>query len=152
MGRLFHLESPLKDLCMASGQFAIAEYALVVRRSRTGRGLFTDDPIERGRCIVEYAGRVISRAEEYTSNSKFLFVVNRRKTIDGWEKTNIARYINHSCQPNCEIEIWRGRVYVVAKRAIKPGEELFYDYDTEYFNAHIRPKGCKCTKCSPDER
>jgi SET domain-containing protein len=134
---------------MASGKFAIAEYALVVRRSRTGRGLFTDDPIERGRCIVEYAGRVISRAEEYTSNSKFLFVVNKRKTIDGWEKTNIARYINHSCQPNCEIEIWRGRVYVMAKHAIKPGEELFYDYDTEYFNAHIRPKGCKCSKCSP---
>lgn len=135
---------------MAKRKFAIAKYELVVRRSRTGRGLFTVDPIERGRCIVEYTGRVLSEAEEYTSNSKYLFAVNKRKTIDGREKTNIASYINHACRPNCEIEIWRGRIYVMAKRTIKPGEELFYDYDTEYFSEHIRPKGCKCSKCSQD--
>ena len=138
---------------MAKRKFAIGEFELVVsRRSRTGRGLFTVDPIERGRCIVEYTGRVLSEAEEYTSNSKYLFAVNKRKTIDGRKKTNIARYINHSCRPNCEIEIWRGCIYVMAKRAIKPGEELFYDYDTEYFNEHIRPRGCKCSKCTPDGR
>src|SRR5665213_3462439 len=130
-----------KKVGMAKRKFAIAKYELVVRRSRTGRGLFTVDPIERGRCIVEYTGRVLSEAEEYTSNSKYLFAVNKRKTIDGREKTNIARYINHACRPNCEIEIWRGCIYVMAKRTIKPGEELFYDYGAEYFNEHIRPKG-----------
>jgi SET domain-containing protein len=135
---------------MAKRKFAIGNYALVVRRSRTGRGLFTSDPIERGRCIAEYKGRVLSEAATYTSKSKYLFAVSKTKTIDGWEKRNIARYINHSCRPNCEIEIWRGRVYVLAKRAIKPGEELAYDYCSEYFDAHIRPKGCKCSKCSPD--
>jgi SET domain-containing protein len=134
---------------MAKRKFALGEYALVVRRSRTGRGLFTADPIERGRCIIEYTGRVLAEAETYASTSKYLFAVNERKTIDGFCKTNLARYINHSCRPNCEIQIWRGRIYVMAKRAIKPGEELFYDYDTEYFDAHIRPKGCLCSKCSP---
>jgi len=124
----------------------------MVRRTRTGRGLVTADPIERGRCIVEYKGRVLSPTEEWTSKSKYLFAINKRTTIDGREKTNIARYINHSCRPNCEIEIWRGCVYVMAKRAIKPGEELFYDYGADYFNRLIRPKGCKCPQCSPDGR
>ena len=137
---------------MAKGKFTTGKYGLVVRRSRTGRGLLTLDPIESRRCIVEYTGRILSEAEEYTSKSKYLFAVNKTKTIDGREKTNIARYINHSCRPNCEIDIWQGRIYVMAKRAIKPGKELFYDYDTEYFNEHIRPKGCKCSKCSPDVR
>jgi SET domain-containing protein len=130
-------------------KFAIAEYTLVVRRSRSGRGLFTAGPIAKGRCIVEYTGRALSEAETYVSKSKYLFAVNQRKTIDGWEKSNIARYINHSCAPNCEIEIWRGRIYVMAKRDIKPGEELSYDYDTEYFSAFIAPKGCMCSKCCP---
>jgi SET domain-containing protein len=137
---------------MAKRKFATGEYALVVRRSRTGRGLFTADPIGKGRCIVEYTGRALSEAEMYASKSKYLFAISRTKTIDGWEKTNIARYVNHSCWPNCEIEIWRGRIYVMAKRRIMPGEELLYDYDTEYFDAHIKPKGCMCAKCSPDTR
>jgi SET domain-containing protein len=88
----------------------------------------------------------------HASKSKYLFAISQTKTIDGWEKTNIARYINHSCRPNCEIEISRGRIYVMAKRRILPGEELSYDYETEYFDAHIKPKGCRCSKCSPDGR
>jgi len=134
---------------MPKGKFAIGEYELVVKRSRAGRGLFTLGPIERGRCVVEYTGRVLSEAEMYTNNSKYLFGISEKKTIDGRGKTNAARYINHSCRPNCEIETWRGRAYIMAKRAIKPGEELSYDYGTEYFDEHIRPKGCKCLKCSP---
>lgn len=137
---------------MAKRKFATGKYALVVRRSRTGRGLFTADPIGKGRCIVEYTGRALSEAEMYASKSKYLFAISQTKTIDGWEKTNIARYINHSCRPNCEIAISRGRIYVMAKRPIMPGEELLYDYDTEYFDAHIKPKGCMCSKCSPDGR
>ncbi len=134
---------------MAKIKFDVGQYEFRVKRSRTGLGLFTADPIARGRCVVEYTGCVLSKEEEYTSNSKYLFEVNRNKTIDGRGKSNIARYINHSCRPNCEIEISRGRVYVMAKRAIKPGEELFYDYGPEYFAKHIRPKACKCAKCFP---
>ena len=137
---------------MAKRSFATGEYTLMVRRSRTGRGLFTGDPIEKGQCIVEYTGRALSEAEMYASKSKYLFAISQTKTIDGWEKSNIARYINHSCRPNCESEISRGRIYVMAKRRIMAGEELFYDYDTEYFNAHIKPKGCMCSKCSPNGR
>ena len=132
---------------MKKSKFSIEDYELVVRRSRTGLGLFTESPIGKGRCVVEYTGRLLTPAEEYTSTSKYLFAVSKKKTIDGRDRSNIARYINHACRPNCEIEIWRGRIYVLAKRAIKPGEELTYDYDVEYFDEHIRPKGCKCGAC-----
>ncbi len=134
---------------MAKRKFEPGDYRLAVRRSRAGLGLFTVDPIERDRCIVEYTGRLLERAEEFTSRSKYLFEVSARKTIDGRAKSNLARYINHSCRPNCVIEIRRGRVFVMAKRAIRPGEELGYNYGAEYFNHHIGPKGCRCAKCAP---
>ena len=70
--------------------------------------------------------------------------------IDGNIAGNRARFINHSCVPNCEIDIRNRRVYVFAKRLILAGEELTYDYDLEYFNEHIVPLGCVCKKCLPE--
>lgn len=119
---------------------------LRVGRSNAGLGLFTTRPYKKGERIIEYVGRTIPHAEEYSSRSKYLFEVNSRKTIDGAVRTNIARYINHSCKPNCEPEIERGRIYIDAIKNIKAGEELVYDYGEEYFNEHIRPYGCRCAK------
>lgn len=131
------------------GRFTPGNFELTVKRSRTGLGLFAYNPIKKGECVVEYTGRTISKKEEYESNSLYLFEVNKHKTIDGASRSNIARYINHACKPNCEVTIWGGHVWVLARRAIKPGEELNYDYDTEYFNEHIKQKGCKCASCVP---
>ena len=128
-------------------KFEVGNYKLQVKRSRTGLGLFTLEPIKKGACIIEYTGRVVSKKEEYTSRSKYLFAINRNKTIDGAIRSNTARYINHSCAPNCEIDIYWQRVFVFAKKNIKAGEELNYDYDTDYFDEHIKAKGCKCHKC-----
>ncbi len=101
---------------------------------------------KKGERIIEYVGRTLSKAEEYSSRSKYLFEVNSRKTIDGMARSNVARYINHSCKPNCEPEIERGRIFIDAIKNIKAGEELHYDYGEEYFNEHIRPYGCRCAK------
>ncbi len=120
---------------------------VVVKRASAGLGLFAARPFKKGERVIEYVGRVISIAEEYTSRSKYLFEVNKRKTIDGVERSNIARYINHSCRPNCEPEIERGRVYIDAVKSIKAGDELSYDYGEEYFNEHIKPHSCRCVKC-----
>ena len=98
---------------------------------------------------MEYTGRVISKEEEYTTRSKYLFEVRKNMTIDGAARSNFARYINHSCRPNCEPEIERGRVFIEAIKNIKEGEELSYNYGKEYFNEHIKPKGCRCLKCRP---
>lgn len=132
---------------MRTRKFEPGTHKLKVQRSKTGLGLFAHTPIKKGSCIIEYRGRPLSQKEHYTSRSKYLFEVNKRTMIDGAVRSNTARYINHSCAPNCEVELYRSRIFVMAKKNIKPGEELNYDYDTEYFDEHIKPKGCKCSKC-----
>ena len=115
-----------------------------VGRASAGLGLFAVRPYKKGERVIEYFGRTLTNAEEYTSRSKYLFEVNSRKTIDGTTRKNIARYINHSCRPNCEPEIERGHIYIDAIRNIKAGQEFVYDYGEEYFNEHIKPFGCRC--------
>ncbi len=127
-------------------KFEPGAFDLVVRRSSAGLGLFTESAIPKGACIIEYVGRVISKEEEDTSKSKYLFQVNKSKTLDGKPKWNKAGYINHSCRPNAESEIHKARVFILATRNIKPGEELTYDYGKEYFDEHIKPFGCRCEK------
>ena len=124
--------------------------ALRVKRSRTGLGMFAEETIPRGVCIIEYIGRPASKVEQKANRGKYLFWTSRNTMIDGNIRENKARYINHSCAPNCEIDIRNKRIYVFAKRNIKAGEELNYDYDTEYFEMHIKPKGCLCKKCRAD--
>ncbi len=123
-------------------------YKLLVKRSSAGLGLFAGEDLPKGVCLIEYVGRKISEPEEYTSNSKYLFGVNAKKTIDGADRSNTARYINHSCRPNAEIDIVQERVFVMSRRKIKAGEEINYDYGQEYWNEHVKPKGCRCLKCT----
>jgi len=125
----------------------ICPEGLRVGRSSAGLGLYAIRPFKKGERIIEYFGRQISEEEEYTSRSKYLFEVNSRKTIDGATRENFARYVNHSCKPNCEPNIVRGRVFIDALRGIKVGEELSYDYGEEYVAEHIKPLGCRCDKC-----
>ncbi|MGE0828560.1 MAG: SET domain-containing protein [Hyphomonadaceae bacterium] len=132
------------------GKFTPGNFDLSVRRSYAGLGLVANEAIPKGACVIEYWGRQITKEEENTSRSKYLFAISDKKTIDGQDRKNIARYINHSCRPNCEPEIYRGRVFILAKRSIKAGEELCYDYGKEYFDAQIKPHGCRCVKCRPD--
>lgn len=99
-----------------------------------GRGGFALQPIPKGTRLVEYTGEVISaaeadrRAERRRSERTYLFTINSRKLVDATHRGSRARFINHSCNPNCESTIERGRVYIDASRDIAPGEELTYDY------------------------
>ena len=122
-------------------------YTLKVQRSSAGLGLFTEDPIERGKFVIEYYGTVLTRTQADEKGGKYLFEINSKKVIDGSPRYNIARYLNHSCRPNCETDIVKGKIYIYAKRNIREGEELTYDYGKEYVNDFIKPYGCKCIKC-----
>lgn len=129
-------------------KYTPGDFDLVVRRSKTGLGLFAESEIPKGACIIEYVGVELTKQQEDASRSKYLFEITARKTIDGAPRWNTARYINHSCRPNCEPNIHKARVYIHARRRIKPGEELNYDYGKNYFNQYL--KGiCACPKCKP---
>ena len=122
-----------------------------VGRSRTGLGLFAVEPIKKGTVIILYIGRLLDcrKREDDAVNNKYLFELNGRWTIDGSVRENIARYINHSCKPNAEADVKarKHQVLICARRNIKEGEEISYDYGPEYFKLYLKPVGCKCIKC-----
>jgi len=121
--------------------------ACKIKRSNTGLGLFAIKPIKKNTYIIEYTGKIINNKQRNEKGGKYLFEINSRKTIDGSSRDNLARYINHACKPNCDIDIKKYRVYIVSKKDIQPGEEITYDYGNEYFDAYIKPFGCKCSLC-----
>jgi SET domain-containing protein len=123
-----------------------------VKRSKSGLGLFATKLIPKRKRIIEYTGPRISNDEVEKSSGKYFFGVNKQWSIDGSGRDNIARYINHSCRPNAEAIISRGRIWIWSKKNIKPGEEIVYDYGKEYFEGIIQEIGCKCGKCSGSNR
>jgi SET domain-containing protein len=122
-----------------------------IGRSRTGLGLFATRPIKKGTKIVRYLGPLLdSRNKKHDDiENKYLFELNGRWTIDGSVRKNVARYINHACRPNAESDVSarKRKVVIRAIKNIGPGEEINYDYGTEYFKAYLKPIGCKCASC-----
>jgi hypothetical protein len=122
-----------------------------VGRSRTGLGLFATKPIKKGAKIVRYFGPLLDskKKKDDAIENKYLFELNNRWTIDGSVRKNIARYINHACKPNAESDVKprKRKVVIRAIKNISPGEEINYDYGTDYFKAYLKPIGCKCDAC-----
>jgi hypothetical protein len=121
-----------------------------IGRSRTGLGLFATRRIKKGTRIIRYFGPLLdSKKKEDDIENKYLFELGNRWTIDGSVRKNIARYINHGCKPNAESDVKprKRKVYIRAIKTIEPGEEINYDYGTDYFKAYLKPIGCKCDAC-----
>jgi SET domain-containing protein len=121
-----------------------------VGRSRTGLGLFATAPIKKRARIAEYKGRRLANPEAErleARGNRYLYELNSRWTIDGTTRRNVARYANHSCRPNAESYQVGHRVFLRAIKNIKPGDEITYDYGTDYYRNVITPSGCKCVKC-----
>jgi SET domain-containing protein len=122
-----------------------------IGRSRTGLGLFATKPIKKGAKIVRYFGPLLdSRNKKHDDiENKYLFELNGRWTIDGSVRKNVARYINHACRPNAESDVSarKRKVVIRALKNIEPGQEINYDYGTDYFKAYLKPIGCKCVSC-----
>ena len=121
-----------------------------------GRGVFALARIAKKTRIVEYKGELISDAEADRRYSKMhahsphtmLFSVDDGFVIDATRGGNSARWINHSCAPNCDIEEEGSRVFIDARREIRPGEELTYDYNLQIGERHTkkakRDHACLC--------
>ena len=124
---------------MKGGKYEVRE-----GRPGTGKGLFACANFQKGDFIVEYTGVRIPTKEANEHKGRYLFELDDEWTIDGEPSNSPARYINHSCEPNAEAEIQDGRIYILATKHIKAGEEITIDYGDEYFDEFIKPVGCKC--------
>ncbi len=128
-----------------------------LRRSAiAGLGAFAIRDIPKGTRIIEYTGERISSAEadrRYDDDTMeqhhtFLFIVSSRTVVDAAVNGNAARFINHSCDPNCETFVERGRIWIYSMKRIPKGAELTYDYqyddDPEYTEKDLRFYACRC--------
>ena len=113
--------------------------------------MFATKPIKKGAKIVRYFGPLLDsrKKKDDAIENKYLFELNNRWTIDGSVRKNVARYINHACKPNAESDVSprKRKVVIRAIKNIEPGEEINYDYGTDYFKAYLKPIGCKCDAC-----
>jgi SET domain-containing protein len=115
-----------------------------------GMGGFARVDIRRGKRIIEYIGRKLSKAEgqaELQQQNVYIFTLDDEHDIDGSVSWNLARFLNHSCDPNCEAEIVRGRIWIFARRHIKAGEELTYNYSHGLEGYEERPCQCGAHNC-----
>ena len=115
-----------------------------------GKGVFAAQPIEKGTWILEYTGEKISRqeaTERVAQGNVYVFFFDTHYDIDGNTPTNLARYINHSCDPNCASDIIGGSIWIIALRDIRTGEELSYDYGYELEGYEQRPCRCGAKNC-----
>ena len=145
-----------------------------IRRSPIqGVGAFALKRIKKGTLIAEYTGERIGNAEadrryddaKMKRHHTFLFIVSSRTVVDAAVGGNDSRFINHSCDPNCETYIQRGQIFIEAIKDIPAGTELSYDYLYErteeeknkpgieqYYACHCGSKKCRGTILAPEEK
>ena len=125
-----------------------------------GHGVFARSPIGSGDPVVEYVGERISATEAARREARrrervrtggdesvFVFQIDDDWAIDGSSEENVARWVNHSCAPNCRSEIDDGRIWLVASRDIAPGEELTFDYGFTFREGLEHPCHCGAPEC-----
>jgi SET domain-containing protein len=125
----------------------MAQIRLAVKRSSTGLGLFAMETIPPDERMIEYIGSVLTYEEANKRGGKYLIKIDEKYIIDGRARSNMARYINHSCRPNARAYTSGVRVWIWALRTIKAGEEVTINYGKEYIDEHFRLKGCGCRVC-----
>ena len=138
--------------CDSESDNIVAETELVVFKRSVihGCGGFAKTPIAQGTRVIEYTGVKIDKQESLRRcelNNEFIFSLDDERDLDGSVEWNLARFINHSCEPNCETELDEGRVWIVTLRDIESGEELSfnYGYDLEDYRQH--PCTCGAVEC-----
>ena len=137
-----------------------SEWAHVWQSPIHGKGIRASRDIPSGTRIMEYEGERITKAESERRDAAraareaeggdgcvYIFEIHKRHDLDGHMEWNTARLINHSCEPNCQSEKVRGRIWISARRDIAAGEELSFDYGFDVENWRQHPCLCGSPKC-----
>jgi SET domain-containing protein len=115
-----------------------------------GQGLFAEQEINPGIKIIRYIGQKITQAESdrrLAAGNVYIFGLDERYALDGNTPKNTARYINHSCEPNCHTEQFGDTIWIVAIKDIEAGEELTYNYGYEVNAEPPEPCHCGAQQC-----
>jgi hypothetical protein len=115
-----------------------------------GLGAFATRGMARGTLVLEYLGERISKAESLrrcAQNNQFIFALDPESDLDGQVDWNPARFLNHSCRPNCDAELIGGHVWIVARRDILAGEELTFNYGYDLEDYRNYPCRCGAPDC-----
>jgi SET domain-containing protein len=115
-----------------------------------GLGAFAARNLPAGMRLVEYVGEKISKAESIrrcAQNNRFIFALDEEVDLDGHVPWNPARFVNHSCRPNCDVECIDGRLWVIARRDIRAGEELTFNYGYDLESYRDYPCRCGASDC-----
>ncbi len=130
-----------------------------VKKSKVhGSGVFATKNIKKNTRIIEYIGDVVTKSEgdkrsarriknylnSEETGSVYIFELNKKFDIDGSPEYNKARYVNHSCDPNCEVDILNNKIWISSIKNIKSGTELTYDYGYTFDANDFRDHICKC--------
>jgi hypothetical protein len=115
-----------------------------------GNGGFAKTPIRNGTHIIEYLGERISKSESLRrceQNNEFIFALSDEQDLDGNVAWNPARFINHSCAPNCEAEKDDDHIWIIATRDIGAGEEITFNYGYDLVDYKDHPCQCGSPQC-----
>jgi SET domain-containing protein len=116
-----------------------------------GTGGFAKMDIAAGTRVIEYVGEKITKAESLRrceAGNEFIFSLDDTHDLDGNVLGNLARFLNHSCYPNCDAEPDGGRVWIVARRGIRAGEEITFNYGYELEDYREHPCRCGADECA----
>ena len=124
---------------------------LVFKKSKIHNvGAYAVRDIRKGTRIIEYIGQAITKkkaAKELQDGNGYVFTINKFFDIDGSVQWNPARYINHGCAANAESDIIKDRVWIIATRTIRKGEEVLYNYNYDLVDAFDNPCRCGAENC-----
>ena len=115
-----------------------------------GMGGFALCKIKKGTAIIEYVGEKITKAEaalRVAADNPFIFCLDDEFDVDGDMTWNPARFLNHSCEPNAEAEIFGDQIWIMALRDIRPGEEITFNYSYDLENYEEHPCRCGAAQC-----
>lgn len=130
----------------------------IKKSSMHGRGIFAKHDISKNEKIIQYIGEKITKKEgdirsnrriqrylkSKTTGSVYIFELNSKYDIDGTPNYNKAKYINHSCNPNCEVKIIKNEIWIFSIKNIRKDEELSYDYGYDFDKEDYKDHKCRC--------